>query len=339
MKRIIAITMSALALSSCDFSKENWPTHSPTQEQKNLGLSNAYQYRKQGLNADHRSQVYSSTGDYLNYGKTVFHRPSKTLKLDDQGIPMVFQGGKFNYSAGTVAIAALAEHGRSTESHKTKQFFILAEKLLSLMGEDGALRYAYPYRHYTSTQALAVGWTSGMDQGMALSVFARAYAIDKDKKWLDAGNKALKFLQTPYPYGPKSTLKDLDPSLSGRVFFLEYPVEPNVFTLNGYMFTLLGLYDWATEANSAEAVKLFKDGIETLDKILPYYDLGTFSAYDLSYITHSRLPYLQPRAPHIAPRYHAIHIAQLRALSSVTRDKFLSDRAEKWQGYAEGKTQ
>lgn len=89
------------------------------------------------------------------------------------------------------------------------------------------------------------------------------------------------------------------------------------------MFTLLGLYDWATETNSAEADKLFKDGIETLDKILPYYDLGTFSAYDLSYITHSRLPYLQPRAPHIAPRYHAIHIAQLRALSSVTEDKFL----------------
>ncbi|HHM6324485.1 D-glucuronyl C5-epimerase family protein [Pseudomonas aeruginosa] len=105
------------------------------------------------------------------------------------------------------------------------------------------------------------------------------------------------------------------------------------------MFTLLGLYDWATETNSAEADKLFKDGIETLEKILPYYDLGTFSAYDLSYITHSRLPYLQPRAPHIAPRYHAIHIAQLRALSSVTGDKFLSDRAEKWQGYAEGKTQ
>ncbi|MGU1831746.1 D-glucuronyl C5-epimerase family protein, partial [Pseudomonas aeruginosa] len=211
--------------------------------------------------------------------------------------------------------------------------------LLLRPSKNGGITYAYPYRHYTSTQALAVGWTSGMDQGMALSVFARAYAIDKDKKWLDAGNKVLKFLQTPYPYGPKSTLKDLDQSLSGRVFFLEYPVEPNVFTLNGYMFTLLGLYDWATETNSAEADKLFKDGIETLEKILPYYDLGTFSAYDLSYITHSRLPYLQPRVPHIAPRYHAIHIAQLRALSSVTGDKFLSDRAEKWQGYAEGKTQ
>jgi len=336
MKRFAVLFSAAVMLSACSGS-EKWPDHEPTEDQKKLGLSNAFQYRKQGLNADHRSQEYASTGDYLNYGKTVFHRPSKTLQLDDQGVPMVFQGGKFNYSAGTVAISALAEHGRSIDSNDPSKFFVMANKLLSLMSDDGALRYPYAYRHYTSTQAMAAGWTSGMDQGMAMSVFARAYAIDKNQKWLDAGNKALKFLQTPYPHGPMSTLEDLDPSLSKRVFFLEYPVEPNVFTLNGYMFTLLGLYDWATEAQSTEAKNLFKDGIETLEKILPYYDLGTFSAYDLSYITHSRLPYLQPRAPHIAPRYHAIHIAQLRALSSVTGNNLLSQRAEKWQGYAEGK--
>ncbi|MBA1197854.1 hypothetical protein G7011_12100 [Pseudomonas plecoglossicida] len=225
MKKHIYIILGLLALSACDISKEHWPEHAPSQSQKNLGLSNAFQYRKQGLNADLRSQSYSSTGDYLNYGKTVFHRPSKTLELDDQGIPMVFQGGKFNYSAGTVAIAALAEHGRSLESKNDKQFFILAHKLLTLMSDDGALRYAYPYRHYTSTQAMAAGWTSGMDQGMAMSVFARAYSIDKNQKWLEAGNRALKFLQTPYPMGPMSTLKDLDPSLANRVF--SWSILPN----------------------------------------------------------------------------------------------------------------
>jgi hypothetical protein len=338
MIRTPAFLLAALLLSACDNSfTEKWPNHNPSQQLKNLGLSNAFQYRKDKIDASQRSQDYSSSGDYLNYGKTVFHRPSKTLQLDEQGVPMVFQGGKFNYSAGTVAIAALAEHGRFTESGDSSKFFVMANKLLTLMGDDGALRYPYPYRHYTSTQALAIGWTSGMDQGMALSVFARAYEVSKDAKWLKAGNLALKFLQTPYPYGPKSTLADLDKSLSGRTFFLEYPVEPNVFTLNGYMFTMLGLYDWSTVTKSNEAKSIFKDGIETLDKMLPYYDLGTFSAYDLSYITHSNLPYLQQRAPHIAPRYHAIHIAQLRALFSVTGDKALKERADKWQGYAEGK--
>lgn len=208
---------AAITLSACDSSfTEKWPDHNPSQQLNNLGLSSADEYRKQGMDASLRSQKYSTSGDYLNYGKTVTHRPSKTLQLDAQGVPMVFQAGRFNYSAGTVAIAALAEHGRYTTSGDSSKFFIMADKLLTLMGPDGALRYSYPYRHYTSTQALAVGWTSGMDQGMALSVFARAYELSKDKKWLTAGNLAFQFLQTPYPDGPKSNLSDLNKSLSGR---------------------------------------------------------------------------------------------------------------------------
>ncbi|UQI33107.1 D-glucuronyl C5-epimerase family protein [Pseudomonas bijieensis] len=340
MIRNAAILLFAVLLSGCDGSlTEHWPEHNPSQQLKTMGLASADEYRKQGMDASLRSQKYSPAGDYLNYGKTVTHRPSPTLKLDAQGVPMVLQAGRFNYSAGTVAIAALAEHGRYTVSGDSTKFFIMADKLLTLMGPDGALRYSYPYKHYTSTQMLAVGWTSGMDQGMALSVFARAYELSKDKKWLNAGNLAFKFLQTPYPDGPKSNLSYLDKSLSGRTFYLEYPTEPNVYTLNGYMFTLLGLYDWAEVAGSRDAKSEFKDGIETLGKILPYYDMGTFSAYDLSYITHSKLPYLQPRLPHLVPRYHAIHIAQLRALWSVTDDKKLKEVADKWQGYVEAKAQ
>lgn len=328
------LAVALLFITSCGaFAGESWPTHIPNEELKKLGAASAEAYRKDGLDASARSQKYTSSGDYLNYGKTVTHRPSATMKLDEQGVPMVFQAGKFNYSAGTVAIAALAEHGRYTVSGDSTKFFIMANKLLSLMGPDGALRYSYPYRHYTAIQSLAVGWTSGMDQGMALSVYARAYELSKDKKWLNAGNLAYKFLQTPYPDGPKSDLGDLDKTLSGRTFYLEYPTEPNVYTLNGYMFTLLGLYDWAEVAGSSEAKASFKEGIEVLDKVLPYYDMGTFSAYDLSYITYSRLPFLIPRPPHLVPRYHAIHIAQLRALWSVTDDKTLKETAERWDSY------
>lgn len=333
MKKTAALLLGAIILSGCN--QEHWPEPPKSDALKSLGSKSVEEYKAAGLNANLRSQDYSPTGDYLNYGKTVSHRPSATLKLDNQGVPMVFQAGRFNYSAGTVAIAALAEHGRYTVSGDSTKFFIMANKLLTLMSPDGALRYSYPYRHYTSTQFLAKGWTSGMDQGMALSVYARAYELTKDDKWLKAGDLALKFLETPYPNGPRSNMGYLDKSLSDRVFYLEYPTEPNVYTLNGYMFTLLGLYDWATVAKSKEAKKSFDDALATLDHILPYYDMGSFTAYDLSYITHSKLPYLEPRKPHLVPRYHAIHIAQLRALYSVTGDKVLSDTAEKWQSYVE----
>ena len=251
MTRTSAILLAAVLLAGCDKPiSEHWPEHTVTEAQRKLADDTVAEYKKAGIDAAARVQSYSAVGDFLNYGKTVNHRPSDTLKLDDQGVPMIFQAGRFFYSPGTVAIAALAEHGRYTVSKDPAKFFIMANKLLSMMGSDGALRYPYPYRHYTSIQSLAPGWTSGMDQGMALSVFARAYDVSKDKKWIKAGEKALKFMQTPFPLGPRSNLADLDPSLKGKLFYLEYYTAPNSYTLNGYMFALLGLYDWSTVAGS-----------------------------------------------------------------------------------------
>lgn len=336
MTRTSAILLAAVLLAGCDKPiNEHWPEHAVTDAQKKMGVDAIAEYKKAGIDAAPRIQTYSPTGDFLNYGKTVFHRASDTMKIDDQGIPMVFQAGRFHYSPGTVAIAALAEHGRYTESKDSTKFFVAANKLLSMMGSDGALRYPYPYRHYTSIQSLAPGWTSGMDQGMALSVFARAYEVSKDKKWLKAGEKALKFMQTPFPLGPRSTLADLDPSLKGKLFYLEYYTSPHAYTLNGYMFALLGLYDWSKVAGSKDAADYFNQGIDTLEHILPYFDIGTFSAYDLTYITYSRQPYLIPRQPHLAPRYHAMHIAQLLALWSVTNNQTLKTTAERWQSYVQ----
>ena len=148
MIKTAALFLVAFLLNGCN--QENWPEPPRSEVLKSLGLKSVAEYKSAGMDASLRTQAYSPTGDYLNYGKTVSHRASATLKLDEQGVPMVFQAGRFNYSAGTVAIAALAEHGRYTVSGDSSKFFIMAEKLLSLMGSDGALRYSYPYRHYTA---------------------------------------------------------------------------------------------------------------------------------------------------------------------------------------------
>ena len=306
-----------------------WPKHTVTDAQRQVGIAEAKLYRDQKNDAAPRSQEYRPDGDYLNYGKTTFHRPSDKLKLDADGLPTMLQAGAFQYNPGTIANFALAEHGR-----KSDKFLVAAEKLRSMQGADGALRYDYTYRHYTVTHAYAPGWISGMDQGLALSVYARAYLATKDRAWIDAGDQALAFLEVPFPDGPMTNLSDLDPSLADYIFFEEYLVDPNVYTLNGYMFTLLGFYDWWKVAGSEKAGDLFAEGIVSLEKLLPYYDIGTFSTYDLGYITHGK-PYLMPIKPHVAARYHAFHIAQLRALYSVTGNVTLKNYAEKWQGYVQ----
>ena len=110
--------------------------------------------------------------------------------------------------------------------------------------------------------------------------------------------------------------------------FAEYVAHPSSYTLNGYMFTLIGVYDWSTVPGEMKVVAAdnFAVGIDTLNHILPYYDAGGFSAYDMSHIT-----YRQP--PHLVPGYHAIHVYLLHALASITEDAELTAYEKRWASY------
>ena len=330
------ITMVPVAAIWVNVSNERWPVHTVSEEQMLVGYRQIAVYKAAKYDASLRSVDYVAGGNYLNWGKTTAHRESASLKFDVEGLPMTRQGDEFEYNSVTLANFALAAHGRMLDGGKDdfKEIFLrAARKLGSIQRADGAIPNDYPYRHYTSTQPYKPGWVDGMGPGMALSVYARAFKLTGEQKWVDLGNAAFAFLQKPYPEGPMETLEDLDPSLSNRVFFAEYLAEPHVYTLNGQIFTLLGIYDWWKVTGSDRAGEMFLDGMSTLEKVLPYYDLNRFSAYDLSYITHSKVPYLKPRLPHVSAGSHAIHIAQLRALYSITQNETFKEYAEKWQGY------
>jgi hypothetical protein len=101
------------------------------------------------------------------------------------------------------------------------------------------------------------------------------------------------------------------------------------------MFAVQGLYDWYFLANSVEAKVLFDGALQTLIHILPYYDLGTFSAYDLAYITVPNNIDGTKRLPHTNPAYHAVHIEQLWALYFLTKQDFLKETADRWEFYTE----
>ena len=60
---------------------------------------------------------------------------------------------------------------------------------------DGAFRHPFRYKHYQ--RWYEPGWVSGMAQGLALSVFARAYYLSCDHKLIVAGDKAFDFLARP----------------------------------------------------------------------------------------------------------------------------------------------
>ena len=100
------------------------------------------------------------------------------------------------------------------------------------------------------------------------------------------------------------------------------------------MFSILGLFDWAEVTSNAEAKRHASEAIETLKILLPYYDLGVVSAYDLSFITIPELRNGSRRTPHVVNRYHTVHIELLWALHTLTGEPMLSEYAERWLSYA-----
>lgn len=323
----VALSLIVLGGGAAYSLRPTWPQYQPTAKQKAVAKTLISEYQAAGLDASRRSQEYSAIGDYMNYSKTVSYKSAGRVKLDSNGIPMIKYGDTFQYNPVTLSHYALSVYGSTLPGKPNKNFWIAVNKLVSIQSLEGAFRYNFSYRHYLLKKAYPPGWISGMAQGNALSVLARAYSASKRPDIFDAGNKALRFLTVPIEHGgPLTSMKDLDESLDGYLFFEEYVGDGKaIYTLNGYMFTLLGIYDWWQVTDSKEAKYLFNEGIRTLEKILPYYDFGGFSAYDLGHITYEK------EIPHAPLRYHATHLSLLNCLYSITYSPTLKKYAEHWQ--------
>lgn len=171
---------------------------------------------------------------------------------------------------------------------------------------------------------------SSMGQGHALSVLSRAYYHSGgDVKYLQAALAGLKpFNVSSREGGVLAMFLDQVP------WYEEYPTQPSSFVLNGFIYSLLGLYDLMSVAprdQRVEAAKLFKQGMNSLKQLLPIYDTGSGSVYDLRHFTVG-LP------PNLARwDYHATHVNQLLLLTTLDNDPVLSETAERWAGYMLGK--
>lgn len=295
------------------------------------------QYKKQNISYVKGLQSYTVSGDYLNCGLYAGSYSSEIFELDETGIPKVKYGDAFYYNPVTVEDYALKEYGKAVNASvpdQFEQFLYVSDFLRRMQGEDGAFRYPFAWRYYLNKDSYEPGWISGLAQGEALSVFARAWLVTKEEKWIEAGNKALAFLMRPVSMGgPMSKLDDLHVDLKENIFFQEYISTPNNYTLNGFMCILLGLYDWkeiSPPSNEKEqAEEAFAKGVFTLKTILPYYDIGGFSAYDLGFKTFKN------QYPHIGIHYHAQHIVLLHALYSITNEPMLKRYEMRWRKYVD----
>ncbi len=116
-------------------------------------------------------------------------------------------------------------------------------------------------------------WTSGLSQGTALQVLARAWSRFKEPAYLTAAQQALGIFETPAPQGVRVQTP------AGAVY-AEYTYAPGDRILNGFIQALVGLYDYTSITKDQLGLQLFEAGDAEARAEVPYYDTGAWSMYD-----------------------------------------------------------
>ncbi|XP_061711746.1 D-glucuronyl C5-epimerase [Cydia pomonella] len=217
----------------------------------------------------------------------------------------------------------------STSAHM-EQFYAAASWLVRRQrARSGGWPIPVRRRVAAGVTDLRPGWHSAMSQGHGISLLARAFHRSGDAAYLRAAKKALYLLDVPsHAGGVKAMWMDK------HVWYEEYPTKPPLFVLNGFIYTLLGLYDLHViegENSISLAKKMFDDGMASLKTLLPLFDTGSGSFYDLRHFTLGV-------SPNIARwDYHATHVNQLYLLAGLDDDPILINTAKRWEGYMQGK--
>lgn len=277
-------------------------------------------------------QAYEANGHYPFWSKTWVELEPRVYR-DSQGIPYVNYRTGPSYNATTISLFGLQAFNQFIElrnaADKT-EFLKLADWIFDHQkAACGCWAHDLEWKYESLDVSLHPPWSSAMTQGLAISVLTRAYRLSGDGRYLQAAHRGLQpFTQKVEEGGVVRPFSlPASPSNGGAIFYEEYPTQPYPsFTLNGFMFSLLGLYDLAKLSDS-QAQELFQDGINALRMALPLYDDGDGSSYDLVHLTRP------PRPVHRDASYHMVHITLLNALGSATGDPELLWYRDHWNSF------
>ncbi|WP_249029414.1 D-glucuronyl C5-epimerase family protein [Tannockella kyphosi] len=261
-------------------------------------------------------KIYSKN-EILGYYNDLTGKVNDDTLLDDQGIPLNLIGnGDLVYFPISIFQYALGMWDKflleKDNSYKNK-FLQLAEWVILNQKNDGSWNCFGPigYEYFS---------VSSMGQGEAISVMLRAYVCNRDSKWLDATTKAIEFMCLDVESGGTILHEN------GKIYLEEYPSidenlsHPKVTVLNGWIFSLFGMYDYLQIIENEKVEEIYLKSIDTLKETLCKYDMGYWTYYDRSGLIAS-------------PAYHNLHVNLLLVLSDLTGEVYFKEIAIKWEQY------
>jgi heparosan-N-sulfate-glucuronate 5-epimerase len=242
-------------------------------------------------------------------------------RLDEHGVPYNLWNGGFGpaYQPTSIAQYGLAQWNTYLADHdpaRIEGFMAPARWLLEHEKRLVSGASVWPIPFPSPSYGASGPWLSALTQGDVISLLVRAYLHTKDTRYLECAKRgAHAFKLDIFEGGVSAPVADFG------VFFEEVATYPASRILNGYIIALLGLFDYLRVVQDESIAQLAQKSIDTLHVLLPGYDMGFWSRYDLLH-----------RRP--ASRfYHSLHITLLRALAEHTGCDHCQALADRWEAY------
>ena len=246
--------------------------------------------------------------------------------FDASGIPQLDYHGHIGLQYNPIAIAqyGLGNYNlwrQTADPARHAKFLLTADWLCShLELNSHGLAVWNHHFDWEYRDTLKSPWYSGLAQGQGISLLVRAYKESGDPRYLDAARRAFASFQHPIDKGGVAFTDE-----SGDLWFEEYIVSPPTHILNGFIWSLWGVYDYFLATGDSAAQELFSRGVRTLLHNLDRYDLGFWSLYEQS---GTRLPMVA------SSFYHQLHIVQLRVMRRLTGEDMFGRIADRWESYS-----
>ena len=239
---------------------------------------------------------------------------------DVRGLPLVRVKGALRYNPITIAqfgLFSLQQYDRHRDERDAAQARACTGWLMAHLERwRGAIR-AWVFDYDLDFYGPTAPWISGMAQGQGISLLLRCAAFFSEDEAAEPTHGA--FQAFLYPVAEGGVVAHFP---DGALVFEEFPTQPPSLVLNGHMFALLGIYDYARFWQSKEAADLFEVAVQGLKRNLERYDTGFWNRYDL-----------HPTERLASPMYVKVHVRLLRILAELTGERAFRETAERWQSY------
>jgi D-glucuronyl C5-epimerase C-terminus len=273
-----------------------------------------------GFHFNYPLQVVSEAGprESLHYYLYSDSLSWEAMRLDSDGIPRAWSRTTGTvYWASYIAWYGLVQLGhylRYGDATNLAAFLKQVDWLErhAVLRDDDAVVWFMNFDYPEGSFVLRAPWISAHVQGLAISALVRGWRITRRPQLLELLKKSARvFALDVDDHGIRVRVDH-------HIFYTEVPGGPSPGILDGFLTSLLGLYDLAAETGDIGVWHLFDQGIQGLKHLLPAWD------YRQKWSWYGRRAYLCP------PAYHCLNRVLLSVLARLADDPGLAECARSW---------